>query len=464
MSIEFRLNALFSALLLLTLAAITVTLIAGAAPRIRAEEESIVRLTSETIASSLEALQHAPDPRVGLDRLLARFDGLRHIQVSLEPKGTSLSVPGHSGPKPTPRSSWLASLFVAQPDPVRLPVTIRGQDLGTLVIAPQAADELAELSDAISGVTLSGLMLALAVIALIHWVVGRALNPITELARAMRRMEAGDFDIGVSAKGAPEIAAIANGLNDLAAALRVARDENRRLAGKLVRLQDDERKEIARELHDELGPYLFAVRAGGTSLKSEAEKSNVDQEKMSRLAVTMLEQIEAIQATNKRVLRKLNPVGLAEVGLAATLEGVLSLWRKDHPSTQLVLDTAGDVDGLDDTTTLTTYRVVQEGVTNAFRHARATRIEVAVTLEEEAGEPRGARGRVRVTVCDDGVGVGGSPKRGFGLTSMRERVEALGGSLAMRSPPQGGTIVDAEFPAVRKSQRAGLLVEPRSGE
>ena len=134
--------------------------------------------------------------------------------------------------------------------------------------------------------------------------------------------------------GAPELAAICNKLNHLAATLGEAVEDKRRLAERAVSLQDVERKEIARELHDEFGPYLFALRAHASALTRLADAAEPNAEAARKHGSAMLEQINALQQFNRRVLEKLRPVGLARARpsrgarrAAAAMAGVASRCR-----------------------------------------------------------------------------------------------------------------------------------------
>ena len=147
-------------------------------------------------------------------------------------------------------------------------------------------------------------------------VVSRALAPIQSLSEAMTNIEAGRYDTRVKPGGSPELAAICAKLNHLAATLGDAVEDKRRLAERAVSLQDVERKEIARELHDEFGPYLFALRAHASSLMRIADAREPDTDALRKHGSAILEQVNALQQFNRRVLEKLRPVGLAELGLA----------------------------------------------------------------------------------------------------------------------------------------------------
>src|SRR6185312_8843001 len=120
-----------------------------------------------------------------------------------------------------------------------------------------------------------------------------SLAPIQTLSEAMTKIESGGYDTRVKPDGPPELVAICNKLNHLATVLGAAVDDKRRLAERVVSLQDVERKEIARELHDEFGPYLFALRAHASSLTRIADVSGSNVEAFRKHARAILEQVNA---------------------------------------------------------------------------------------------------------------------------------------------------------------------------
>lgn len=449
MSIQFRLNALIGGLLMLALLSFIATRIGEAGPRIAQENRSIMRLSREFVETSIGSIKAAREPEAALAGLIGGLRDLRHVRIYLDGHAPPQSARRSGGVKRSRVRQWLAGLMAPEPEELRVPVQLSGQhSLGAIVVAAQPSDEIDEVTDEIIELTQRGLLLVLAVFALTSFVIHRALQPLGRLASAMRAMEGGQYDIALPVGGPPEIALISCGLNDLAAGLGRSRSENRWLAQKLVRVEDDERRDLARELHDELGPYLFAVRAGAASLKREAEREGCDQAKMTRLAATMVEQIDNLQQTNRRVLHRLRPVGLAELGLEAALRGVIALLRKEGPDVDVRLALADDLGRLDDTNALTVYRVVQEGLTNAFRHARARAIDVSIARDDPSDRPPGLGARDGLTICvaDNGHGISEPLRPGHGLTGMGERIWALGGKLEVLRRPEGGTLLKVWMP------------------
>jgi two-component system sensor histidine kinase UhpB len=153
----------------------------------------------------------------------------------------------------------------------------------------------------------------------------------------------------------------------------------------------------------------------------------------------MLDKVNNIQQINRRVLERLRPVGLAEFGLQGALDALLRFWRETHPGMEIETSISASLTGLGETVELTIYRIVQEALTNIFRHARASRVEIIVAPAVDGGA-EGSSHVVVVSVRDDGEGLPADYKQGFGLTGMQERVQALGGSLDVVSTGQGSAV------------------------
>jgi two-component system sensor histidine kinase UhpB len=223
-------------------------------------------------------------------------------------------------------------------------------------------------------------------------------------------------------------------------------EAKRQLAETAVSLQDAERKEIARELHDEFGPYLFALRAHASSLMRTAASLEPNTDALRKHGDAILEQINALQQFNRRVLERLRPVGLAELGLNEAIGALLGLWSESHPDVAIDTMISDKLGETGETAQLTIYRIIQEALTNVFRHAGATHVEISVT-------PAPAR-QVAVSIRDNGAGLPIDHKQGLGMIGMRERVLALGGTMTVASTHQGVT-VEALVPCgIRQLQTA----------
>ncbi|HEU4627552.1 MAG TPA: ATP-binding protein [Steroidobacteraceae bacterium] len=217
------------------------------------------------------------------------------------------------------------------------------------------------------------------------------------------------------------------------ARLERALAENRELAHQHLRIQEAERKHLARELHDELGQYLNAIKLDAVAL-GEPEAS-----------ARIVRAVDHVHAVVNDMIRRLRPAGLDELGLLAALENCVDHWRQRLPDARFTLSATGSFDGLSELLNLTLYRLTQEGLTNVYKHAAATRIDVDLRRED---------GRITLTVQDDGRGVDLQTRPpGFGLNGMRERVTLLGGELELDSAPGRGFSFVARLPADAGAER-----------
>lgn len=234
------------------------------------------------------------------------------------------------------------------------------------------------------------------------------------------------------------------------ARLAEALAENRRLGQQAVDLQESERRALAREIHDELGQYLVAIRLDAASIRTEREPAG-------DAAASIARHVDHVQAAVKRIIGRLRPSGLDELGLAAALENCVDVWQERLPQTRIALKMDGALDGLGEDLSLALFRLAQECLTNVSRHARAK--SVSIHLSDEI--PESGDRRIRFAARDDGVGAAlEAPGRGIGLAVMRERVHALGGAFEIESRPGAGFEVRAELriPAIRSTEHPGDVV------
>ncbi|MBA4035617.1 MAG: histidine kinase [Bradyrhizobium sp.] len=443
LSLRARINLLLALVLMLGLAINVTRLVLEAGPRVQAEDQSVIRLAREFIDTIVVGLNEAPDPEARLNQTVQDLNRLRHVSITrqgeaVEKSETAQSLDGNADARSPP--AWFVALVHPEKTAVNVPISIKGKP-GSLLITSHPNDEMAEIWDGIITQLQIGAAIALVLFLITSRVVSRALAPIQTLSDAMTKIEAGGYDTRVKPDGPPELTAICDKLNHLAATLGNAVDDKRRLAERIVSLQDVERKEIARELHDEFGPYLFALRAHASALTRLADGGAPSAEATRKHGSAILEQVNALQQTNRRVLEKLRPVGLTELGLREALGALLRLWGESHPDVTIetaISQTLGDTG---ETADLTIYRTIQESLTNVFRHAGATCVSVTVEpAEPSSGMSAAGRGGARVRVRDNGGGLRADHKLGLGLTGMRERILALGGSLTIASGDHGVTV------------------------
>jgi two-component system, NarL family, sensor histidine kinase UhpB len=216
--------------------------------------------------------------------------------------------------------------------------------------------------------------------------------------------------------------------------------ENQRLAQQYLDTQEYERKALARDLHDELGQTINAIKLDAVAVREVIPPA---EDAARRTAGAMIENIDRVYAVVGGLIRELRPVGLDELGVAAALEHCVSDWRQRLPSTRIHISIECDLSGLDALRALALFRLVQESLTNVARHARAGRVDIRIAARRAEGGGQ----CIEATIADDGRGANlDAPGTGLGLIGMRERTAAFGGSLALSSPPGAGFKVCATLP------------------
>ena len=444
LSLRSRINLLMALVLTLGLAINVTRLVLEGGPRVQAEDQSVTRLAREFVETIVGGLNEAPNPEERLDQIVQDLKRLRHISIAwqtdtgapadiYEGKDDASSVPG-----------WFVTLVHPRTTSVSVPVSIHGKQTA-LVVTSIPNDEIAEIWDGVLTQLAVGSAVALALFLITMVVVGRALAPLEALSQAMSGIESGSYGVHIEPGGAPELAAICTKMNRLAETLGEAIEEKRRLAERAVSLQDVEREEIARELHDEFGPYLFTLRVHAGALMRLAKAGASDADGVRKHGGAILDQINDLQQFTRRILERLRPVGLAELGLREALGALLRMWNESHPEVEIETTISRSLGETGETADLTIYRVVQEALTNVFRHAKATAVNVSIEPAERPAGVQGNRDYALVRVRDNGRGLKPGEKFGFGLTGMRERILALGGTLTVASG-EGGVTIEAMVP------------------
>jgi signal transduction histidine kinase len=235
------------------------------------------------------------------------------------------------------------------------------------------------------------------------------------------------------------------------AKLAEALAENQHLAQQYLDTQEYERKALARDLHDELGQTINAVKLDAVAVREVIPPT----EDAARTAASaMIENIDRVYAVVAGLIRQLRPVALDELGLAAALDHCVSDWRQRLPSTRIHLSIECELSGLDGVRALALFRLVQESLTNVARHARARRVDIRIAARRAEGMPE----CIAATIADDGRGADlDTPGSGLGLIGMRERTAAFGGSLALSSSPGAGFKVCATLPITASSPDGPLV-------
>jgi signal transduction histidine kinase len=314
-------------------------------------------------------------------------------------------------------------------------VIARGAKLGDAVVWFDPAVQTAEAWHE-AGRLMSVLAITLPLLcALVYAALARALRP-TQLVRAgLERIAANDLDARLPPFDLAELSAIRDVFNHLAARLATALSERSELTRRLIALQDEERRHLARELHDEFGQSLAAIRALAASASQTAAQNCPELlgecDSIARTATGMME-------TLRGALFRLRPPDVDELGLVASLEGLVSGWNgRSRGQTRFDIRFEGAFENLPASISANLYRIVQEALTNAAKHAGATKVSLHLAM---------AANEITLAIDDDGRPNDAAVKSGMGLLGMRERVAAMRGRLSFTAGPDGGSSLRVVIP------------------
>jgi two-component system, NarL family, sensor histidine kinase UhpB len=433
-SLRLRLIVLIGLVLLLILALGSVLVYWHAVHEVEVEMHAAIAVGEHTIHNAVDDAEEAATPLRHLELLVADFDGDRHLQVSLLGRDGRILYQSTPLVPADPAPDAFYRLLAGRPVAARIELPSPFDQYGTMLLRTEPRNEISEVWGDVT-LTLAILVSFCGLNAvLVFWVTGRALRPLDAVAAAFNGIGAGNYGYRVGEQGPRELAQLCRGFNQMAGQLAEIDGRKHRLEHQLAAVQEEERLELARDLHDEIGPLLFAV---------SVDLSVIQQDEAVR-ATTLAPRIESIRDSITRIhkdvkaiLGRLRPATLVDLGLAQAVENLVIFWQTRYPdiSFDLQADTEGFGTQIDDAI----YHLIQESLSNALRHGQPARIGIRIKLQGD---------EVLTEISDDGVGFksdGHVP--GYGLIGMQERVNSLGGVLGVENPRGGsGVVVSARLP------------------
>lgn len=390
--------------------------------------EQLVRVLLETV--SIEGNLPAPE---ATRRVKAILDSapLRHLSISL----------GDIPPtEPDALTNQLAQLLGVQSTSSDGQMLRLGEQ--TLRIAPNPASEIEErLGDTVR-LCITLLLFSGATLLVAWWSADRALAPVRQLEDGLHRLTQGESDAALPPFALREFNQVASAINHLAEALRTSRQAQRQLSRQLIQVQEEERRTLARELHDEMGQTLTAISVTAGYLERNAEK--LEAGRIVECAQDLRRDVRTSGEQLRAMLQHLRPYGLDAQGVTSALRELVSSWQQRESGIRFSLEMPSDLPPLADEVGLALYRVIQEALTNVVRHSGAKHCRVNIVAE---------RGTLCLEVVDDGCGLPATgPSRRGGLLGIEERLAMVGGSLVFKNGQTQGLHLQITLPMSLQEQ------------
>jgi len=420
-----------------------------AVKKIETEMSAAIAVGGRFAHNAVDDTEEPLNPRRRLNLLVADFDGDRHLRAFHVVDGKVVRASRLAEPE-SPAPAWFFHLLAGPPKALNLKLPPAFAGYGDIVLQSDANNEVAEVWSDV-GLTLSVLTIfCTLVLAFVYWTLGTAIRPLQDLTAAFARVGERDYRERVAERGPRELAHLYQGFNQMVARLQRTEQQNKRLQEQLATVQDEERADLARDLHDEIGPLLFAADVDAAAIRQLAESGK--QDRIPERVGIVREAIAKMQHHVRDILGRLRPAVLLDVGLAHAIDNMVSFWRAHRTNLNFQVDVPEEGFGV--SLDATVYRIVQESVSNAVRHGKPSTIEIAVKRHSD--------GTVGIRVADDGGGLTQSRPGGLGIAGMQERVAALGGVIDVTNRPDGrGAVVMARIPEHAGESPARAKETPR---
>ncbi len=439
MSLKFRLNLLITLLSLAFILVVGSILVNDTRTSIRERVEAASRVTVQLLDTVI--ISSALNPEYGqTDKVLQSFlQSLGYVRSShivlYDISGNVL----YTSPPSTYKTDVQAPKWfekMVQPPVETVERQIR---YGSLVVSSSAAGSIREAWSGFRQLMWVGLFFFVLLNLMVYALLSHSLKPIKPILTSINRMERGDLSTRLPTFTLPEFNRIGHSLNRMAESLAMERqlEENRQLTQLIQTHIEDERRSLARELHDELGQYVTAIKTFAVAIVNKAKDKSPD---IAANAQTIVGAANQIYEGMHSIIRQLRPGALDNLGLSETLRDAMQYWQTLHANVRFELKLNGQLDDLGESLNINVYRIVQESINNALKHAQAKSIEVSLTLLEN---------ELQLLIKDDGVGMNMASvdqSQHFGLLGIRERVQGFHGSFSLLSEPNRGTAIHINIP------------------
>jgi len=429
MSLRARLNIIITTLLLILFLCSSYYTISNARRSVHSEIESSTQLALQLIkAVSAYSTSSEPDKQNHMSflRKLTELKTIRHLHIEIR-SPTDILVPSDENLfEKSDAPSWFVKLVKPPATEVRrwlyTPVT-KPVDI---LIKPDPLDEIHE-----SWMETKNILIFLSVFIilanlLIYILIGLYLSPIKEILDGLSDIRKGNYQLELPSFHLPELDRISEQFNHMASVLFESNRRNQLLRHRLLEIQEEERRILSQELHDELGQTITAIKAVAVSIPN---KSKLEKRFVNSSVKTIVEYSDHIYKVAKDMMHRLRPSVLDEFGLVKALQNMVDEWNANQDEIFCDFRFSDVSDNLSESLRISLYRIVQESLTNSLKYSKAEKVVVMIKKII-----RNDVEKIYLEIYDDGVGVNKDKiKLSFGLLGIKERVEMHNGEFEFLS-------------------------------
>lgn len=394
--------------------------------------------SSVNLAKQLITLQLSQPSGLAWIHQLHSIKETRHLSIQLKNATGEILETSSKIKESNPLSAppqWFIKLVKNNLVKIEHPiVTNEGQQL-LLIIEANPLNEISEVWEECSAFfSLLCLLIGLIFI-VIQVLFNQVLKSISLIVERLASIEEEDYQNLLPEFPSYEMNLLSKAINHLIEKLRESQQENFALIQHTLTIQEDERQRLAQELHDELGQSLTAIKVMTATI---AKANDLKNQLVSQSSSSIIEVCDHLMKVVRSMMQQLHPLTLTELGLKEALHDLVDNWQTRSPNLQIDFECDENLQLCPKSFNIHIFRIVQEGLTNIFRHSQASLATVELRVKQN---------KLLLQIQDDGVGCNNeNRKNGFGLLSMKDRVRSLNGELKIDSKPNEGLRIFVSFP------------------
>lgn len=315
-------------------------------------------------------------------------------------------------------------------------ITNEGQQL-LLTIEANPLNEISEVWEECSAFFGLLCLLISLIFIVIQVLFNHVLKSISVIVQRLASIEEEDYQSLLPEFSNYEMNLLSKAINHLIEKLRESQKENFALIQHTLTIQEDERQRLAQELHDELGQSLTAIKVMTATI---AKTNDLKNQLIFQSSSSIIEVCDHLMKVVRSMMQQLHPLTLTELGLKEALHDLVDNWQTRSPNLQIDLDCDETLEICPKSFNIHIFRIVQESLTNVFRHAKASHVMIDLRVDSN---------QLLLKIQDDGIGCSNeNRKNGFGLLSMKDRVRSLNGQLKITSELDKGMQIFVSFPCI----------------
>lgn len=447
MSLRVRLNLLITLLFINLFVCSSFFIISNARKTVQHEVESTAHLALKLIqiAISPESPEVNESKQLYLLQNLAELAQTRHLHIHIQNANSTITPNKEFNIlSETNAPEWFVKLV--QPAPMVIRQWFYNPLIAPtgVVIRADPSDEIDETWNEVRSVLILLFVFIILANVLVYITVGRYLAPIDTILDGLTGIEKGNYQLELPHFRLPEFDRISQKFNHMVKVLLDSKEKNSLLTQRSLEIQEEERRHLAQELHDELGQTIAAIKAVAVAISNREEP---DKEHIDTSVKTIVEYSDHIYQVAKNMMHRLRSSVLDELGLIKALQSMVDDWnsRQDDIFCRF---TFSDIPfDLPESIKISLFRIVQESLTNVLKHSAASNVSISMNKLNVNGVDK-----ISLIIEDDGVGLDDSKTMsGLGLSGMKERVEMNNGTFELTSVLNQGIKIKIVVPVIIKN-------------